>query len=215
MAGRGQAQRAPAAPATASAPASVWGRDGSSALGLPEPARTAGTGGHPTAGRNNEDDPLTSKRYSREELSRTDGRSYRVASRRAQITPEQYAAALTEQTQTFSLNGQHQTDPQAATGRYPARGGQPPTQPTQHANPYDSATAPASYPYPGQPYPSGPAADQDAERYYRPARQASPDAARSTSSGYGENGRYNSGGAYNGGYPGGHGNGYGGGNGRY
>lgn len=200
VAGRG---KAPHAPAAASAPASVWGQDGSPTL--PEPARTGGTGGHLAARRNSEDDPLTSKRYSREELSRTDGRSYRGATRRAQVTAEQYAAALTEQTQTFSLNGQYQADPQAVTGRYPAQGGQRPAQPTQHANPYDRGTAPASYPYPGQPYPSGPAADQDAERYYRPARQVSPDAGR------GGNGGYNTGAGYNG--NGGHGNGYG--NGRY
>ncbi len=178
MTGRSQAPQAPQAPA-ASSPASVWNGDDSTDGG-----RSAGTGGYPTVRRGADDDPLTSRRYSREELSKTDGRSYGVA-RRARITSEQYAAALTEQTQTFSVNGQYQADPRA-TGRYPARGGQQPGQP---ANPHDRGSAQASYPYPGQPYPSRQAAaapDQDEDRYVRPARPRNPggNGATSTNGGY-------------------------------
>jgi hypothetical protein len=104
--------------------ASIWGRDDSAERQAPDGRR-----------RGADDDPLTSKAFSRDALLNTDGRSYRVASRRAQqVPPDRYDAALTEQTQTFSVNGQYGADPQAATARYPARGGQQPgTQPSSQA----------------------------------------------------------------------------------
>jgi hypothetical protein len=178
---------------------------------LREPARR-GADGRATGGRRgNEDDPLTSKAWSREELVNTDGRSYRVASRRAQVTPDQCIAALTEQTQTFSMNAQYQADPRATTGGYPVRGAQAGQQPgyqepqrgQHHRQPSAAQDGTASYPYPSQPYPSRSAAtDQEEDRYYRPARHGG--------NGNGYNG--NGGGGGNG-YAGG--NGYGGGNGGY
>ncbi len=195
--------------------------------GYPDP-RLTGRGQAAGAGngrRSTDDDPLTSKKYSREELVNTDGRSYRFASQRAQVSAGRYAAALTENTQTFSMNGQYTSDPQAPAVRYPARGGQ---QPGQQAalpghgsaasaaprNPYDRGTG--SYPYPSQPYPSRTAAarDQDENRYPQPARPGGYDvgynASRNGGGGHNGHGRYTG----NGGYPGGHGDGRGG-SGRY
>jgi len=186
-------------PSPAPAPVSVWGRGDAAERRLPdvrEPARGAPGGGANGSGRRGrhgaDEDPLTSKRFSREELSRTDGRSYRVASQRAQITAEQYAAALTEQTQTFSIAGaQTPPDRQSATGGYPVLGGQQPGhmngngQARQSSNPYDGS---ASYPYPGQPYPSRPAAADPAEDRYRPARPAGQDPGYN---GYVDSPRYN------------------------
>ncbi len=200
---------APAPSRAASTPSSVWGRDESAALSLPEPGRNTGTAGRHAVTRGADDDPLTSKRYSREELSKTDGRSYRVASRRARVTSEQYDAALTEQTQTFSMNDPYQADPQPGTGRYPAYGGQrpgqlPAQQPRQPASPYDRGTPSASYPYPGRPYPSRPAAaEHDEDRRGRPARPDplrnagyNPGAGSSAGGGYGGNTGYGGGGRY-------------------
>jgi hypothetical protein len=58
-----------------------------------------------------EDDPLTSKAYSRSALGETDGRSYRVAARRSQAQ-----ATLTEQVETF-ITGQYQQSGQYQSGR--------------------------------------------------------------------------------------------------
>jgi hypothetical protein len=88
-----------------------------------------------------DDDPLTSKAYSRSARSETDGRSYRAAARRSQAQ-----ATLTEQAETFitgryQQSGQHQADrpgdywyrddapttmTQATAARYPAPNGQVP-----------------------------------------------------------------------------------------
>jgi hypothetical protein len=151
-----------------------------------EPGRDPGrtSGGWPSAN----DDPLTSKAYSRSALVDTDGRSYRVA-HRSQVPADRRAAALTEQTQTFSMNAPVQADPQAPTASYPGYTGQQPgqqsgqRQPGRHtgqypvqqprqpvqSHPYDRRTA-SSYPYPSQPYPSRPAPDTDEERYGQPPR---------------------------------------------
>jgi hypothetical protein len=182
--GRGQ----PAPPAPAS-PAPPRGRGDSADRRLPdrrdlsrEPGRTSG--GWPSA----DDDPLTSKAFSRSALVDTDGRSYRAA-HRSQVPADRRAAALTEQTQTFGMNGQFQADPQAPTASYPAYNGQQPGQqsgqrqpgrptgqnPVQQPRqpvqspPYDRG-ATSSYPYPSQPYPSRPVLDSDEERYGRPPR---------------------------------------------
>jgi hypothetical protein len=143
-----------------------------------DPGRTSG--GWPSA----EDDPLTSKAFSRSALTDTDGRSYRAA-HRSQAPADRRAAALTEQTQTFGTNAQFQADPQAPTASYPAYNGQQPGQrpPGRHSgqhpvqqprqpaqsHPYDQG-ATSSYPYPSQPYPSRPVLDTDEERYGRPPR---------------------------------------------
>jgi hypothetical protein len=130
-----------------------------------------------------EDDPLTSKAWSRSALTDTDGRSYRVAARRAQVPDDRREAALSEQTQTFSMP-QYPADQQAGTARNPGQGAQHSGQ-----HPYDRGNG-ASYPYPSQPYPSRPAGDQDDDRYRTP-RPA----------GQGNNG-YGTGGYGTGGYPG-------------
>jgi hypothetical protein len=147
----------------------VWGRDATDH----DPRNQ----GRPRRGA--DDDPLTSKAYSRSALVDTDGRSYRVAARRAQVPADRRDAALNEQTQTFAMP-QYPADPQAATARHPGNGGQ---------HPYDRGTG-ASNPYPGQPYPSRPAHDQndDRQRAPRPAGQG--------------NGGYGTGGYGTGGYPG-------------
>ena len=73
--------------------------------GWPVPSR----GGVPAWGGAN-DDPLTSRAFSRSAISDTDGRSYRVAARRSQAQ-----TMLTEQTETF-ITGQYQS---GHTGDYP------------------------------------------------------------------------------------------------
>ena len=70
------------------------GRDAADAW--PAPAR----GGAP-ARASTDDDPLTSKAYSRAAMSETDGRSYRVAARRS----EAQARSLTDQAETFITTG--------------------------------------------------------------------------------------------------------------
>jgi hypothetical protein len=130
-----------------------------------------------------DDDPLTSKAWSGSALTDTDGRSYRVAARRAQAPDDRREAALNEQTQTFSMP-QYPADPHAGTARNPGHG-------AEHSGqyPYDRGNG-ASHPYPSQPYPSRPASDQDDDRYRTP-RPA----------GQGNNG-YGTGGYGTGGYPG-------------
>jgi hypothetical protein len=151
----------------------VWSQDAAN--------RDARNQGRPRRGA--DDDPLTSKAWSRSALTDTDGRSYRVAARRAQVPDDRREAALNEQTQTFSMP-QYPADPQAGTARNPGHGAQHSGQ-----HPYDRGTGP-SHPYPSQPYPSRPATDQDDDRYRTP-RPA----------GQGNNG-YGTGGYGTGGYPG-------------
>jgi hypothetical protein len=185
----GRAQPASPAPASPASTAPARGRGDSADRRLPdrrdlsrEPGRTSG--GWPSA----DDDPLTSKAYSRSALIDTDGRSYHAA-HRSQVPADRLAAAPTEQTQTFGMNGQFQADPQAPTASYPAYNGQQPNQqpgqrqPGRHSgqhpvqqprqpvqsHPYDQG-ATSSYPYPSQPYPSRPVLDTDEERYGRPPR---------------------------------------------
>jgi hypothetical protein len=129
-----------------------------------------------------DDDPLTSKAWSRSALTDTDGRSYRVAARRAQVPDDRRGAALNEQTQTFSMP-QYPADPQAGTARNPGHG-------AQHSGQHPYSGNGPSHPYPSQPSPSRPATDQDDDRYRTP-RPA----------GQGNNG-YGTGGYGTGGYPG-------------
>jgi len=175
-----------------------------------DPVRTSG--GWPSA----DDDPLTSKAFSRSALVDTDGRSYRVA-HRSQVPADRRAAALTEQTQTFSMNAQFQADPQAPTASYPVYPGQQPIQqpiqqpgqqpgqrqPGRHtrqqpvqqprqpvqSHPYDPGTT-SSYPYPSLPYPSRPAPGTDEERYGRPPRAGGGAGNGSYPSGNGASGGY-------------------------
>jgi hypothetical protein len=123
--------------------------------------------------REGDDDPLTSKAWSRSALVDTDGRSYRVA-HRAQVPADRREAALSEQTETFSMP-QYPADPRAGTARNPRHAAQHSGQ-----HPYDRGNG-ASYPYPSQPYTSRPAIGQD-DRYRtpRPAGQGN--------NGYGTNG---------------------------
>ena len=101
-------------------PAPARGRGDSPDRRMPDPREPNRTGGVWAGG--TDDDPLTSKAYSRSALTDTDGRSYRAA-RRPQVSSDRRDAALTEQTQTFSMP-QYQSDSQAPTARYPAYGGQ-------------------------------------------------------------------------------------------
>ena len=173
-----------------------------------------------------DDDPLTSKAYSRSALSDTDGRSYRAA-HRSPVSPDRREAALTEQTQTFSMP-QYQSDSQAPTARYPAYGSQqtgpqPGQQPRQSSQPprpqlppsdgpgggvsampgggargpYDRGTT-ASHPYSGQPYPAR-GGDQDSDRYGRP-QQPGGYGTGGYSTGGNDTGGYGSGGYSTGGY---------------
>lgn len=151
----------------------VWGQDATN--------HDARNQGRPRRGA--DDDPLTSKAWSRSALTDTDGRSYRVAARRAQVPDDRRESALNEQTQTFSMP-QYTADPQAGTARNPGHRAQHSGQ-----HPYDRGNG-ASHPYPSQPYPSRPATDQDDDRYRTP-RPA----------GQGNNG-YGTGGYGTGGYPG-------------
>ena len=129
----------------------VWSQDAT--------GRDARNQGRPRRGA--DDDPLTSKAWSRSALTDTDGRSYRVAARRAQVPDDRREAALSEQTQTFSMP-QYPADPQAGAARNPGQGAQHSGQ-----HPYDRGNG-ASYPYPSQPYPARPAGDQDDDRYRAP-----------------------------------------------
>jgi hypothetical protein len=64
------------------------------------------------------EDPLTSAAYSLRSSSSVDGRSYQASRRARELPRDQYEAAISQETQTFTL-----TDADAATGRYP--GGTP------------------------------------------------------------------------------------------
>ena len=109
-----------------------------------------------------DDDPLTSKAWSRSALVDTDGRSYRVAARRAQVPDDRREAALNEQTQTFGMP-QYPADPQAGTARNPGHG-------AQHSGqyPYDRRDRPV-------PPVSEPALPVQARQ--RPGRRQVPDPA--------------------------------------
>ena len=124
----------PALPAGPTGPAR--GRGDSPDRRMPDPREISRAGG---GWGGTDDDPLTSKAYSRSALADTDGRSYRAA-RRSQVPPERRDAALTEQTQTFSVPGHYQSDSHAPTAQYPAYGGQqtgpqPVQQPRQSSQP--------------------------------------------------------------------------------
>jgi hypothetical protein len=68
-----------------------------------------------TRRRSREEDPLTSAAFSLRTSGPVDGRSYQQASRRSRdLSREQYEAALSQDTQTFSV-----ADTQAATSGYP------------------------------------------------------------------------------------------------
>jgi hypothetical protein len=72
-------------------------------------AQPRGRGRHSTG-----EDPLTSDAFSIR--SSTDGRSYQASRRSREITRDQYEAALSQETQTFSL-----TDADSPSGGYPVR----------------------------------------------------------------------------------------------
>ena len=120
------------------------GRDSGREVSGPWPVAASARGAAPARGAS-DDDPLTSKAYSRAAMSETDGRSYRVAARRSSAQVK-----LTEQAETFlsapyqagtSQQGrggdywQYRDDTpapvpqspaaQSGSGRYPALGGQP------------------------------------------------------------------------------------------
>jgi hypothetical protein len=68
-----------------------------------------------TRRRSREEDPLTSAAFSLRTSGPVDGRSYQQGSRRSRdLSREQYEAAVSQETQTFSV-----ADAQAATGGYP------------------------------------------------------------------------------------------------
>ena len=74
------------------------------------PGAASARGGAP-ARASTDDDPLTSKAYSRSALSETDGRSYRAAARRSEAQ-----ARLTDQAETF-ITGHYQQPSQYQAGR--------------------------------------------------------------------------------------------------
>jgi hypothetical protein len=147
------------------------------------------TGSQPRTGRTGaDDDPLTSKAYSRSALTDTDGRSYRAA-RLANGSSDRREAALTEETQAFSTTtGSYPAEPQPAGARYPGSAGYGGQQPGQH--PYDHGNT-ASYPYPGQPYPARPPQGQNGGQKNGRYRHARP-------AGQGNNGNGNGNGGYSG-----------------
>jgi len=149
------------------------GRDGGRETSGPWPVTTPARGAAPARG-GSDDDPLTSKAYSRAAMSETDGRSYRVAARRSAAQTK-----LTEQAETFlsdlyqtaktqqSRGGdywQYRDDTpapvpqspaaQSASGRYPALGGRPAQPGRSQAGPSQPAPGHAG---PGQAGPSQPA----------------------------------------------------------
>jgi hypothetical protein len=141
------------------------------------PPENRGGGRHSAGWSGSDDDPLTSKAFSREAMAATDARSYRAAAaRRPPVPPDRYESALSEQTQTFTMNGPY-SDPQAPTARYPVRGQpsqQPPPQQRPQAPPRGrppngqrpAADRRPSYPYPEQPGQPRPAPGRHAGRDY-------------------------------------------------
>ena len=91
-------------------PAPVMGQGARAALQA-DPRGRARHGNDAGAG----EDPLTSAAYSLRAPGAVDGRSYQSPRRSRELTREQYEAAVTQETQSFSL-----ADGQAATGGYPS-----------------------------------------------------------------------------------------------
>ena len=90
------------------------------------------------------EDPLTSAAFSLRSSGPVDGRSYRASRRSRDLTREQYEAAVSQETQTFSL-----ADTEAATCGYPD--GVPPFRQFDSvpASGSERASGTAAYPYPG------------------------------------------------------------------
>jgi hypothetical protein len=81
----------------------------------PQPAYASASDRTETRRRSREEDPLTSAAFSLRTSGPVDGRSYQQASRRSRdLSREQYEAAVSQDTQTFSV-----ADTQEATGGYP------------------------------------------------------------------------------------------------
>jgi len=81
-----------------------------------------GSNARPAAGRGRHssgEDPLTSSAYSLRSSSSVDGRSYQASRRAREFPRDQYEAAISQETQTFTL-----AEPDAANGRNPAGPGQ-------------------------------------------------------------------------------------------
>ena len=85
----------------------------------PQPAYASAGDRTETRRRSREEDPLTSAAFSLRTSGPVDGRSYQASRRSRDMSREQYEAAVSQDTQTFTL-----ADSQAATGGYP--GGAPP-----------------------------------------------------------------------------------------
>jgi hypothetical protein len=81
----------------------------------PQPAYASASDRTETRRRSREEDPLTSAAFSLRTSGPVDGRSYQQASRRSRdLSREQYEAAVSQDTQAFSV-----ADTQAAAGGYP------------------------------------------------------------------------------------------------
>jgi hypothetical protein len=137
--------------------------------------RGAGAGTGPRSLPGTDDDPLTSKAYSRNALTDTDGRSYRAASRHGRGPDDRGSGAVGEQTQTFGMSGQYPAEPQqGSASRYPATRAEirpnipvyqpsgpqfpPPADRGSSANPYHEQ-APSAWP---------PGPDRTLDQYARP-----------------------------------------------
>jgi hypothetical protein len=147
-------------------------------------SRGAGAGTGPRSRPGDDDDPLTSKAFSRNALTDTDGRSYRAAaaSRHARGPADRGNSAVGEQTQTFGVSGQYPAEPQqAATSRYPATraevrphvpGYQPsrPQLPSAADRGNGSSANGGAYPYQEQSHQAWPPApDRSPDPYGRPS----------------------------------------------
>jgi len=132
------------------------------AASAPPPAAPPAPVQQPSRGRHsNGEDPLTSDAFSLR--SSTDGRSYRSSRRSSSgLSPDQYNAALSQETQTFSLAD-------SPSGGYPAQQYEPPQPARRYPDDRTSGSYPAqprppeshSYPSPsyGQPAPATPYSD--------------------------------------------------------
>ena len=80
----------------------------------PQPAYASAGDRTETRRRSLEEDPLTSSAFSLRTSGPVDGRSYQASRRSRDMSREQYEAAVSQDTQTFTLS-----DTQAATGGYP------------------------------------------------------------------------------------------------
>ncbi len=85
----------------------------------PQPTYASAGDRTETRRRSQEEDPLTSSAFSLRTSGPVDGRSYQASRRSRDMSREQYEAAVSQDTQTFTL-----ADTRAATGGYP--GGVPP-----------------------------------------------------------------------------------------